>query len=144
MARMLHEHHRRLDSRTGVLSVLLAEDHAEFREIIASALAADGARVDAVADGEAALSRLFEDRARPDVVVSDVRMPGKTGIDLLRAMREGGLSIPVVLITGFGSSVERGAVEAFGAAILLEKPFDFDDLRTALRNLPSIARLGSR
>lgn len=141
---MLHAHHRTVAGATRPLSILLAEDHAEFRELIARALEADGAFVDCAPDGEAALARLFEARFRPDVVVSDVRMPGKTGIDLLHALRWAGLTIPVVLLTGFGDSVDRRAVESFQGAILLEKPFDFDDLRTALRNLPSIARLRTR
>lgn len=123
------------------LSVLLAEDHAEFRELVARSLEADGAVVDCVPDGQAALSRLLEGRFRPDVVVSDVRMPVASGLDVLRSLRRAGLTIPVILLTGFGESVSQDEVEAFGGAVLLEKPFDFDDLRTALRNLPSIARL---
>ena len=141
---MLHALHRGILADSRPLSILLAEDHAEFREILARALEADGALVDCVPDGEAALARLFEGRFRPDVVVSDVRMPGKTGIDLLHALRRAGLTIPVVLLTGFGESGDRREVESFDGAILLEKPFDFDDLRTALRNLPSIAQLRTR
>jgi len=141
---MLYAHHRTPAGATRPLSILLAEDHDEFRELIARALEADGALVECVRDGEAALAKLFEERARPDVVVSDIRMPGKTGLDLLRALRREGLTMPVVLLTGFGQSVDRQEVESFEGAILLEKPFDFDDLRTALRNLPSIASLRTR
>lgn len=124
--------------------VLLAEDQDEFRELLARGLEADGAIVESVGDGQAALARIFEGRFRPDVVVTDVRMPRKSGIDVLRDVRAAGLTIPVILLTGFGESVERSAIESFSAAVLLEKPFDFDDLRTALWNLPSIARLRCR
>lgn len=126
------------------LSILLAEDHVEFRELLARTLEADGALVDCVADGEMAIARVLQARFRPDVVVTDVRMPRKTGVDLIQAIRRAGLTIPVILFTGFGQSINRAEVEAFGGAVLLEKPFDFDDLRTALRNLPSIARLRCR
>lgn len=126
------------------LLVLLAEDQDELRELLARGLEADGTLVDCAADGEAALCKLFEARLRPDVIVSDVRMPRKTGIDVLRAVRAAGLTIPVILLTGFGQAVCRREVEGFPATVLLEKPFDLDDLRTALRNLPSIARLRGR
>lgn len=138
---MLHPHARQAASAVRPVFVLLAEDQDEFRELLARGLEADGAVVDCVADGAAALTRLFELRFRPDVIVSDVRMPRKTGIDVLRAVRAAGLTIPVILLTGFGQSVSRKEIEAFPATVLLEKPFDLDDLRTALRNLPSIARL---
>ncbi len=126
------------------LSILLAEDHDEFRELLACLLEADGARVQAVHDGVAALATLRSARHRFDVVVSDVRMPGKSGIDLLHALRADGCTLPVILLTGFGESVARSQVEAAEGAVLIEKPFDFDDLRTALRNLSLIARLRCR
>lgn len=129
---------------TRPLSVLLAEDQDELRELVARSLENDGAYVECVADGAAALERLFESRFRPDVVVSDVRMPGRTGLDVVRAMRAAGLTTPVVLVTGFGESVTHRELDELGGVALIEKPFDFDDLRTALRNLGSIARLRHR
>lgn len=126
------------------LFILLAEDQADFREILARRLEADGAVVECVADGHEALARIFGTRFRPDVIVSDVRMPRKTGLDVVRAVRAAGLSIPVILVTGFGQSVSRHEIESIPGTVLLEKPFDFDDLRTAVWNLPSIARLHCR
>ena len=126
------------------LNILLAEDHVEFRELLARRLERDGAQVECVANGDAALARIFQGRFRPDVVLSDVRMPGKTGVDVLRDVRAAGLTIPIILFTGFGQGGERKAIEAFRGAVLLEKPFDFDDLRTALHNLPCVERLHAR
>jgi len=140
---MLHSLYRPTEA-TRPLSVLLAEARFEHRELLARGLEAEGALVDCVEDGDVALARILEGRFRPDVVVSDVRMPGKTGLDLLRALRGAGLTIPVILLSGFGQAARRAEVEAYGGAVLLEKPFDFDDLHTALRNLPSIARLRAR
>jgi len=117
------------------LSVLLAEDQGELRELLARGLESDGACVECVSDGAAALELLFDDRFRPDVVVSDVRMPGFTGVEVLRAMRTAGLTTPVVLFTGFGHAVSPEELGELGGAALLEKPFDFDDLRTALLHL---------
>lgn len=143
-APMLHIGHRRTAPSLRPISVLLAEDHGEFRELLARELESDGVLVECVADGDAAMARVLDARLRPDAIVSDVRMPGKTGIEILRALRAAGLTIPVILLTGFGESVSRLEVESFGGAVLLEKPFDFDDLRTALENLPSITRLRPR
>lgn len=144
---MLHEARRQPTSvvRENVsLTVLLAEDHLEFRELVARALEADHAIVDCVEDGSAAINKLIQQRFRPDVVVTDVRMPNKTGIDILRALRAANLTIPVILLTGFGQAIDRSAIEGLGGFIILEKPFDFDDLRTALRNLAIIKRLNVR
>jgi CheY-like chemotaxis protein len=141
---MLRGDHQATARFSRPLRVLLAEDHDELRELVARELEADGAVVECVADGQAATNRLLVDRWRPDVVVTDVRMPGKSGVDVLRAIRAAGLTIPVIAVTAFGDAASRDEVEAFGGAVLLEKPFDFDDLRTALSNLPSIARLRCR
>jgi CheY-like chemotaxis protein len=126
------------------LFILLAEDQADLREILARRLEADGAIVESVPDGQEALTRIFGARFRPDVIVSDVRMPKKTGLDVVHAVRAAGLSIPVILVTGFGQSVSRQEIDALPGTVLLEKPFDFDDLRTAVWNFSSIARLHSR
>lgn len=138
---MLHSPHQRTTESKRPLSILLAEDDAEFRELLARELEVEGVLVDCVADGDMALARVLGARFRPDAVVSDVRMPRATGLDVLRDIRRAGLTIPVILLTGFGQSVELAEIDALGGAVLLEKPFDLDDLRIALRNLPSIARL---
>jgi len=121
-------------------SILLAEDHLELRELLAQSLEADGAIVECVEDGVRALDKLLSERFRPDVLLSDVRMPRMTGLQVLEALRARGLTLPVILMTGFGESVHAARVEALGGAMLLEKPLDFEDLRAALRNLPSLAR----
>ena len=66
---------------------------------------------------------------RPDVVFSDVRLPGMNGIDLLRRIREFDAAIPVVIMTAHGTI--EGAVEAvkLGAFDYLKKPVDLEELK---------------
>jgi len=67
-------------------------------------------------------------------IITDVRMPGMTGIELLKRLRQLGVALPVIVITGHGDIAL--AVEAMknGAADFLEKPFDDEVLLTAIRN----------
>jgi DNA-binding response OmpR family regulator len=68
----------------------------------------------------------------PDALVLDVRMPGTSGVDVLTELRAAGWQTPVILISGFGDEALRASALRLGAAAVLEKPFDFDELTTAL------------
>ena len=78
-------------------------------------------------DAEQALEML--DRLRPDVVFTDVRLPGMSGIDLLRKIREFDAAISVCVMTAFGTI--EGAVEAvkLGAFDYIKKPVDLEEVR---------------
>ena len=66
-------------------------------------------------------------------VITDVRMPEMTGIELLRRLRESGNSVPVIIITGHGDIPLAVEAMKFGAADFFEKPYDDDALVTAVR-----------
>lgn len=116
------------------LRVLVAEDDQEMNAVLCEALSADGHTVLAVRTGTDALAALLNSAGRvlPDVVVTDVRMPGLTGLDLLRAMRRAGLRIPVIVITAFGHETIHREAFALGASAVLDKPFDLDELREVI------------
>ena len=106
--------------------ILFVEDDAAGRELGSYNLRKAGYDVDAVASGEEALARFS-----PDVhalVITDVRMPGISGMDVLRSVKEKAPDVPVLVITAYGS-VET-AVEAMkqGAADFVGKPFNRDHL----------------
>jgi len=108
------------------LSVLLVDDEETIRVTLADSLKGVGHRVTAVDSGEKALLELG--RATFDVVVSDVRMPGADGMEVLRAVKEKSPRTEVILITAFGT-VET-AVEAMreGAFHYVLKPFMNDEI----------------
>lgn len=114
--------------------VLLAEDDPELRRLIASELRRDGITVIEARDGHELVELLAEDlgSVAPDVVVSDLRMPGPSGLDALDLLRRTGGGPAFVLITAFGDEAIHEQAARLGAAAVFDKPFDLDDLTTAL------------
>jgi DNA-binding NtrC family response regulator len=66
------------------------------------------------------------------LIISDVRMPGVSGLDVLATLRREDWSTPVILMTAFGDLETRAEARRLGAKALFDKPFDVDDLRTAV------------
>jgi CheY-like chemotaxis protein len=127
--------------RTQRRRLLLAEDDAAFRTLLQMALVGDGYDVVAVKDGAELLERLSVSLSsgsandRFDVVVSDVRMPGWTGLNVLLSMRHEANPPPVVLITAFGDERLHEQAMMAGAVAVLDKPFELDDLRALVSRL---------
>jgi DNA-binding response OmpR family regulator len=119
--------------------VLLAEDDDEMRALISMRLRRDGYDLVEAESGYALFAALTEVRERespmPSVIVSDIRMPGINGLAVLRAIREYGWRVPVVLITAFGSEETLNEAARLDASIVMHKPFELDDLRMAIRCL---------
>ncbi len=86
--------------------------------------------VGVAATGEAALAEIR--RLRPDLVLLDVHLPDRTGIDVLRELRAGGDDTGVVMVTAAREAETVRAAAAGGAAHYLVKPFEYDDLRARL------------
>ncbi len=117
-------------------SILVVDDELDLREIIASEFEFQKASV-FQAENVAAAIKILEDN-RIDLVISDIRMPGATGIDLLDMVKAKNISIPpVILITGFADITLEDAFNR-GAEALINKPFKLDDLvETSFRLLLS-------
>jgi len=106
--------------------VLVVDDEEDAREMLAAILSQAGFDVDDAADGFAALTKVS--RYRPDVVVTDLRMPGMTGVDLLQRIRRIHGDVPVILATGLETWDLCTAAEAYGAVTCLIKPIELDEL----------------
>jgi len=109
--------------------VLLAEDDRAMREILAMVLSEAGYQVATVADG-AELRRLLRE-ARFELVVTDVNMPGGSGLDVIELLRQNGDTTPVIVVTAFPQAEIRKRAQALGLR-LLAKPFELETLRAAV------------
>lgn len=106
--------------------VLVVDDEVDLREIVASELDFMGAKVDQAGNITAADAILKQKKI--DLIISDIRMPGGTGVDLLKTVKARNiLNPPVILITGFADITSEEAY-AEGAEALLNKPFQLDEL----------------
>ena len=114
-------------SAPGTLSILLVDDEAELLGEIARYLQRRGHRVH-TALSFAAGQQLIDDAAKPDVLISDVRMPGGTGLDLAHRVRERHRDCRVIIMTGHLDEEQIGSAEDLGAAAVLFKPFSFGRL----------------
>lgn len=115
--------------------MLLAEDDAEMRWLVAHALRKEGYEVVEVIDGarlqaEITSRILRSGKLDVDLLVSDVRMPGGDGLELAEVLQAASIGVPLILMTGFGDEDTRRRVAALGA-VLFDKPFALDELRAA-------------
>ncbi len=111
--------------------ILVVDDEANLRRVLAAQLARDGYEVHAAEDGEAGLAMLREHHI--DLVITDLRMPKVDGMELLRQALRLDPELPVVMLTAHGTV--DNAVEALktGAFDYITKPFDQAEVRTIVR-----------
>jgi DNA-binding NtrC family response regulator len=108
-------------------TVLVVDDERTLARAIKAFLTEAGYIAEVASDGESAVELLQS--LRPDLVFADVRLPGISGIDLLRRIREFDPAIPVIMMTAYGTI--EGAVEAvkLGAFDYMKKPVDLEELK---------------
>ena len=107
--------------------LLLVEDKPELRAVLRKALERWGWKVDEAPDGTAALDKLR--RVRYLLVLTDLKLPGCSGLDVLRGVKEADATIPVILMTAFGSVEEAVTAMKEGAFDFIQKPVDLDHLK---------------
>ena len=117
--------------KPGELRVLVVDDEPDVLlglRLLAESLKAE---VHTASSAEAALEQL--ERSAPHVIVSDITMPGKSGLDLLHEVKTKVRDIQVILITGFGTIEMAVTALQEGAAHFITKPFDNQEVLTAIR-----------
>jgi len=107
--------------------LLLVEDKNELRAMLRKALERNGHSVDEAADGSAAIQKLRNKRYQ--MVLTDLKMPGASGLDVLRESKQADSTIPVILLTAFGSVDEAVSAMKEGAFDFIQKPVDLDHLK---------------
>jgi DNA-binding response OmpR family regulator len=116
-------------TETAAKTVLICEDDANLRTLVRLALGEQGYRFFEAPDGPSGLE--LARRTRPDLIVLDLMLPGRSGLDVLRELRSGVefTDTPVIVISAWSFS-DEAAAEA-GADRFVAKPFDPDELRDA-------------
>jgi two-component system response regulator RegA len=112
-------------------SLLLVDDDAVYRERLAMAIASRGYEVRTAADAEAAL--VFAEADSPEFAVLDLRMPGESGLELLRCLMAIDPTTRVLMLTGYGSIATALEAVRLGAVNYLTKPADVDDILAAFK-----------
>ena len=121
--------------------ILLAEDNDEMRSLLALMLRKEGYRVTECPDGISLLNQLSflflpgQEHEEADLIISDIRMQGVTGMEILMGAKENADSPPIILITAFGDEKTHAQAEQFEAAAIFDKPFDVADLLAKVREL---------
>ncbi len=115
--------------------VLLIEDEPNITEAIRFLLTREGWQVESHAEGTDAVQVILT--ARPDLVILDVMLPGKSGMDVLRDLREHAemKALPVLMLTARGQSRDREMAEQAGVSRFMTKPFSNTEVLTAVRDL---------
>ena len=108
--------------------ILVAEDNADMRELLQDILDEAGYETIIRVDGRQALTQIEREREMIDLVITDVRMPGLTGEELLAAVRARRAETPVIVITAFGSVEQAVELVRAGAYQYLTKPFSNSEL----------------
>jgi DNA-binding response OmpR family regulator len=122
--------------------VFLAEDDAEMRAMLRIALTREGYRVTEAASGTEALEALGDLllglghwRESPDLLITDQRMPGCEGLELIEALRAVRARVPAILITAFGDDETFKRAFDMDETAVLDKPFDISLLMAIARRL---------
>jgi DNA-binding NtrC family response regulator len=107
--------------------ILLAEDDKDLRELLHLALTQDGYQVTSCDNGLQLLEKLEQSNAY-DLVISDLRMPALTGMEVLESQHDNLQLPPFICMTAFGDRQTHETACRFGAAATIDKPFDLDEM----------------
>ncbi len=111
------------------LNILIVEDGDDIRDIMATTFSKICHTARTAIDGEDGLNKFNE--SKPDLIISDIRMPNMNGNDMINAIKKDNPSLPIIVVTGHGKIIK--ATEK--ADVILEKPIKFDQLLENMYNL---------
>jgi two-component system response regulator PilR (NtrC family) len=112
-------------------SILVVDDELSMREFLKILLEKEGYKVTTAAEGKTALA--FAEKNVFDLMISDIRMPGMSGLDLLSRIKQLQTDIGVIMITAFASPDDAVAAMKNGAFDYITKPFNVDEIKTVIR-----------
>lgn len=104
------------------IKILVVEDDPDMLNILVEFLKLNGAQVTEASNGQVALQILKDHNV--DLVISDVKMPVLNGLELLKAIRAKDANLPIVFLTSGHSNLDEESAAAYGARVLIAKPFN--------------------
>jgi DNA-binding NtrC family response regulator len=113
--------------------ILVVDDEEHVRTLFSRVLRKEGYEVDCAASGTEAIEKL--DRDSFDLVVTDLKMNGIDGLDLVRRGKTANQRLPFILISGYGTAQTAVSAAKEGADVFLMKPIDMTELRSAVRTV---------
>lgn len=116
-------------------SVLIVDDERSMRDFLKILLEKEDHEVTTAESGEKAIAVISKQTV--DVVVSDIRMPGMTGIELLESLKDSSPELPVILITAFASPDDAVLAMKNGAFDYISKPFNVDEIKAVIESATS-------
>ena len=124
--------------------ILLIEDEGNIREAIGFILSRAGWEVQGHGNGATAIEAVT--RTKPDMVILDIMLPGLSGFEILRALRDGAetAQLPVLMLTAKGQARDQEAGFEMGADAYLTKPFSNADLLATVARLAQARATGAR
>jgi two-component system nitrogen regulation response regulator NtrX len=120
-------------------TILIVDDEESIRRSVADVLEDEGHKATAAGDGEEALIQI--ERSPPDLVLLDIAMPGRDGIQILECLRATRPDLPVVMMSGHGTIETAVRATKLGAFDFLEKPLSYDKLLLCVQHTLEHARL---
>jgi DNA-binding response OmpR family regulator len=117
----------------GAPRILVVDDEKNVRFTVTHALRSDGYTVDSAASGTEGLERTSQERY--DLILVDLRMPGMTGIDMLRELRRRDPEMPAVIITAYGVPQQLVEAAELGAIDCIHKPFSIQTIRAVVHEV---------
>ena len=122
------------------MRILLAEDQEKLNSVVAHKLAKEGYAVDSCYDGVEAWD--YIESTEYDIVLLDIMMPGMSGLDVLKKMRDAGKHTPVIMMTALGQTDDKITGLDVGADDYLVKPVDLDEMIARIRSV--VRRSGNK
>src|SRR2546421_11346854 len=120
---------------TGVLKILAVDNEPSVTLSLRYIFPEPRYEVTGVENGDAALTRLDRDATRYDVIIVDQKMPHLSGVELVNAIRQRGITSRIMVLSAHLSSEVRETYERMSINVIFPKPFDIDQLRTAVDRL---------
>ena len=116
-------------------SILVVDDDPEIVTMLSTRLTKRGYKVSTASDGHKAIETAK--RERPDVVLLDVMMPGKSGWEVARALKQdpGTQDVKIVMVTAIGEKTNEITAPIYGADAHVDKPFEFEALEKVIAKL---------